>query len=217
MDHRFGLLGAPQIYLCNRWAMGATQHGQRGSFCDESLCMVAIEWLLYFISFALPVVLQGYLSWRIGLLTPSQMQEHGLTIGLPFVAHTGMWSDLSLYAGLMATIMAFYASQWTWEQWAVALLFGLAGSAATHWGLYVQSPFEQAHVAMRTATGEPGALADCIDSLAAGAGCGWGRFPRHRCRGLIEAVGATHQINRTTLSAASSFRVVPHRGSDARR
>ena len=103
-------------------------------------------WLLYFCCFVFSVLLQGYFSWKIGFLTPAQMQEHGISKGLPFVAHTAMWSDLSLFAGLMATVMVLYAPQWTFGQWTTALLVGFAGSAVMHWGLYVQSPFEQAHV-----------------------------------------------------------------------
>ena len=109
-------------------------------------------WLLYFCGFVLPVLLQGYLAWKIGLLTPHQMQQVGISKGLPFIAHTAMWSDVSLFAGLMATIMVLYAPQWTLGQWAVALIVGLAASAAMHWGLYVQSTFEQAHVSHGTLT-----------------------------------------------------------------
>jgi hypothetical protein len=104
-------------------------------------------WLLYFCSFVIPVILQGYLSWTNGFWTPGQMQERGTLVGLPFVAHTAMWSDATLFAALMSTIMVLYAPQWTFGQWMAALLVGFEASSAIHWSLYVRrSSFEQTHI-----------------------------------------------------------------------
>jgi hypothetical protein len=74
------------------------------------------------------------------------MQELGVSKGLPFIAHTGMWSDVTLFAALMATILSMYASQWKIWQWGLALTIGFVCSAAMHWGLYVRGPFPEAHV-----------------------------------------------------------------------
>jgi hypothetical protein len=104
-----------------------------------------LSWLAYYVGFVLPVILQGYESWRSGFLTPAQMLASGVATGLPFLAHTGMWSDVTLFAALMASIIALYAHQWKRRQWFAALIVGLIGSAVMHWW-YVQSPFPQAHV-----------------------------------------------------------------------
>jgi hypothetical protein len=74
------------------------------------------------------------------------MQAHGVLKGLPFLAHTGMWSDVTLFAALMATIVTLYAPQWKIWQWGVALLVGIAVSATMHWGLYVHGSIPEAHV-----------------------------------------------------------------------
>lgn len=92
------------------------------------------------------MLLQGYASWREGFLTPSQMQAHGIVHGLPFVAHTGMWSDVALFAPLMATIMNSYARHWTASRWSAALAFGLVASAIMHWGFYVHGSLPGVHV-----------------------------------------------------------------------
>jgi hypothetical protein len=103
-------------------------------------------WLASFVVFVVPVLLQGYFSWKENFFTPFQMQQQGILTGLPFIAHTAMWSDASLFAALMATIIYLYAYQWSAGQFGVALMFGFIGSALMHWGVYVHSPFEQAHV-----------------------------------------------------------------------
>jgi len=103
-------------------------------------------WFGYFIAFVLPVLFQAYLSWRDGFLTPAQMQAHGVTQGLPFIAHGGMWSDATVFAVVMATILHKYASQWPARQWGIALLIGTLMSAAMHWGVYIHGSLPEAHV-----------------------------------------------------------------------
>jgi hypothetical protein len=105
-----------------------------------------LRWLAFYLAFAVPVFLQAYTAWQDGFLTPSQLQANGISKGLPFVAHGAMWSDATLLAGLMATIMVNYAHQWTVRQWATALALGSVVSAAMHWGLYVRGPLPEAHV-----------------------------------------------------------------------
>ncbi len=77
---------------------------------------------------------------------PSQMQAHGVAHGLPFVAHGAMWSDATLFAATMATIMTLYAKQWKAWHWASALTFGLLISACMHWGVYVNGQLPGVHV-----------------------------------------------------------------------
>jgi len=103
-------------------------------------------WLAYFAVFTLPVLLQGYIAWSDGFLTPAQMQAHGVAQGLPFVAHGAMWSDATLFAGTMATVMTNYARQWKARHWAISLAVGLVASAGMHWGVYVSGGLPEAHV-----------------------------------------------------------------------
>lgn len=110
------------------------------------------SWLAYFAAFALPVLLQGYIAWSDGFLTPAQMQAHGIEHGLPFVAHGAMWSDATLFAGTMATVMTNYARQWKAWHWVVALALGLLASAGMHWGVYVNGVLPEAHVRDGTVT-----------------------------------------------------------------
>lgn len=74
------------------------------------------------------------------------MQARGVPEGLPFIAHTGMWSDATLFAGIMATIMTVYSRHWGSWQWIVALAIGLLASAVMHWGIYVNGSIPEAHV-----------------------------------------------------------------------
>jgi hypothetical protein len=104
------------------------------------------RWPAYFTAFALPVLLQGYVAWFDGFLTPAQMQAHGVAQGLPFVAHGAMWSDATLFAGTMATVMTNYAKQWKVRHWAIALTVGVLASAGMHWGVYVNGLLPEAHV-----------------------------------------------------------------------
>jgi hypothetical protein len=111
-----------------------------------------LRWLTFYLAFAVPVLLQGYTAWQDGFLTPSQLQANGIPEGVPFVAHGAMWSDATLLAGLMATIMVNYARQWTVRHWAIALALAIVVSAAMHWGLYIHGTLPEAHVRDGTTT-----------------------------------------------------------------
>lgn len=102
-------------------------------------------WSLYFATFFLPVLFQAYLSWRSGFLTPAQMQAQSVSEGLPFVAHGAMWLDATIFAALMAAILARYVDQWTSWQWTVAVVVGFIASAALHWGVYVKASLPGPH------------------------------------------------------------------------
>jgi hypothetical protein len=105
-----------------------------------------LRWFAYYVAFATPVLLQAYEAWQDEFLTPVQISANGIASGLPFIAHGGMWSDLTLFAGIMATIMTVYARQWTIGQWAAAVASGSVASAALHWGVYIHGPLPEAHV-----------------------------------------------------------------------
>jgi hypothetical protein len=138
----------PKARTCDRICRSArTQSCHKTKVVSQDkVGTIVLLWLSYFAVFAIPVLLQGYLSWKGQFLTPSQMQQQGVATGLPFIAHTAMWSDASLLAALMATIIYLYGPQWDSGQFCIALGIGIIGSALMHWGFYVNSFFEQAHV-----------------------------------------------------------------------
>jgi hypothetical protein len=105
-----------------------------------------LAWIAYYSAFVIPVFVQAYGAWLGGFLTPGEMEAHGVTKGLPFIAHLGMWSDVTLFGALMATILKKHASQWEVTEWAIALAVGLVVSAAMHWGFYVRGAIPEAHV-----------------------------------------------------------------------
>jgi hypothetical protein len=105
-----------------------------------------LRWLACYEAFQMPVLLQAYYSWRDQMLTPAQMRSHGISQGLPFLAHGGMWSDATLFAALMATIINAYGNQWKLLQCGVALSIGLAGSSIMHWGVYADNVLPETHV-----------------------------------------------------------------------
>jgi hypothetical protein len=57
-----------------------------------------------------------------------------------------MWSDATVFAAVMATILISYANQWTPWQWVGALSIGLVASALMHWGIYAKGSLPEAHV-----------------------------------------------------------------------
>jgi hypothetical protein len=134
----------PKARTCDRICRSArTQSCHKTKVVSQDkVGTIVLLWLSYFAVFAIPVLLQGYLSWKGQFLTPSQMQQQGVAIGLPFIAHTAMWSDASLLAALMATIIYLYGHQWDSGQFCIALGIGIIGSALMHWGFYVNSFFE---------------------------------------------------------------------------
>jgi hypothetical protein len=80
------------------------------------------------------------------------MQAQGNPKGLPFTAHTGMWSDAVLFSPLMATIVTSYARQWNMWNWACGIGLGVILSAIMHFGIYTKAPFQGAHARNGTLT-----------------------------------------------------------------
>src|SRR5690348_17231721 len=109
------------------------------SFRDNAM------WIACLVCLELPVFLQAYASWRAGVLTPAQMAARGVQKGLPFVAHTGMWSDAILFSPLMTTILINHGTEWNLGYWAICLGIGALVSGIMHLSIYAKAPFETPH------------------------------------------------------------------------
>jgi hypothetical protein len=79
------------------------------------------------------VLLGGYLAYRDNFLTARQMvRNKGITNGLPFLAHGGMWGDFFLISPLLAIIVSRYATQWSGLQMFGSFLLGFFISFIMH-------------------------------------------------------------------------------------
>ena len=99
-----------------------------------------INWLVLII-LQVMVALQALASYADGFLTPQQMVRKGIHQGVPFLGHTGMWSDVLFISPLMAAMTGVYISSWSWWCWVI----GTAVSAFHHW-MYTKGKFPEAHV-----------------------------------------------------------------------
>jgi len=110
-------------------------------------------WLVVFV---VPVLLQGMFAYRDDFFTPTDVLFRQ-TYGLPFLYHGGMWSDVFLFAPLMAYIIDTHGGTWEWKLLFIALAFGLAASYAMHMYLYVPGgmkiPEAHTHDGMLTTAG----------------------------------------------------------------
>jgi len=70
------------------------------------------------------VLLQGWLSWKMGYLTATQLRKKGI-VGRAFIRHGGMWADFFLMSPLVAYIVSRYDIGWC------ALSFGLLVASMT--------------------------------------------------------------------------------------
>lgn len=91
---------------------------------------------LVFLAFVAPVALQGLFARQDEFLTPGQVTQWGRK-GLPFVCHGGMWSDVIVFAPVMAFIISNHGAEWD-EDWIMAAyVVGLVASYAMHQYVYV--------------------------------------------------------------------------------
>jgi len=88
------------------------------------------------------VVLQAVMAAMCDAFTKEQMEEEGVTKGIPFVAHTGMWSDVFIVSPLLAILITKYVQRIDLAYWMVGVAVSLF-----HHRLYVRAPFPEAHVA----------------------------------------------------------------------
>lgn len=79
------------------------------------------------------VAIQAWLSSRDHFLTATQMQEHGVAAGLPFIWHFGMLGDVIIISPLLAYITAVCFRQWRGDLAIIALVLGCAIAAALNW------------------------------------------------------------------------------------
>ena len=79
--------------------------------------------------FAFPVVLQGAFAYGDGFLTAKQVAE-GRGQGLPFLYHGGMWSDVVLFAPLMAYVISKHGREWNWWPPLAIFIVGFVASYA---------------------------------------------------------------------------------------
>ena len=91
------------------------------------------------------VALQAWLAFRDHFLSVSQMQGRGVSLGLPFAWHFGMWGDVFIVSPLAAYVVGRFTSTWRWRWILLSLTLGLAVAVAMSWS-YILPDVQEAHV-----------------------------------------------------------------------
>lgn len=84
--------------------------------------------------------LQAFSAYRGKMHTPAQMVANGTPRGIPFTGHGSTWWVLFFLIPLIATLVALYAGQWSWQRWLLAGIVGIIISGGMHY-LYTLAPY----------------------------------------------------------------------------
>ncbi len=103
-----------------------------------------LAWLVTFALTSL-VFLGGWLAYQDQMLTVLQMKQKGVTLGLPFLAHGGMWGDLLIINILLMFIVPRHGNSWSTRSIVIALMIGTTVSVIMHFS-YLNIKWPEAHV-----------------------------------------------------------------------
>ena len=106
---------------------------------------VASPAMVAFVSLECLVLLQALLAYFDHFLTVAQMRERGISQGLPFIWHFGMWGDILIISPLAAYIIGLYSGHWRLRRIVISLVIGFILAAIFSW-LYTLSDMPEAHV-----------------------------------------------------------------------
>ncbi len=85
------------------------------------------------------------LNDKNNFLTEAQMKGRGITQGLPFLAHGGMWGDFFIISPIVFCIVCTYSCLWRPEQILFSVIVGIIASAILHhFYLLIETP--ESHV-----------------------------------------------------------------------
>jgi hypothetical protein len=101
--------------------------------------------IIVFVFFECLVVLQAFFAYQNHFLTVVQMQERGISQGLPFIWHFGMWGDFLIISPLAAYVIGLYAPRWKLSRILISLVVGSVLAATFSW-LYTLSDIPEAHI-----------------------------------------------------------------------
>src|SRR3989338_581843 len=76
---------------------------------------------------------QSTFAYRGKMLTPAQMVANGTLQGIPFSGHGSTWWVFFCLIPLIATLVALYADQWSWQRWLLAGVVGVIVSGVMHY------------------------------------------------------------------------------------
>jgi hypothetical protein len=91
------------------------------------------------------VALQAWLAYRDQFLNVSQMQGRGVSHGLPFAWHFGMWGDIFIVSPLAAYVTGRFLTSWRFRWILLSLVLGLVAAIAMSWS-YTLSDVQEAHI-----------------------------------------------------------------------
>jgi hypothetical protein len=97
------------------------------------------------------VGIQGLLAYQDRFLTVGEMQQRGITQGLPFIWHFGMWGDFLIISPLAGYLIGRYSDRWRLRWILVSLVIGFILATTFSW-LYTLSDLPGAHVQNRHLT-----------------------------------------------------------------
>ena len=91
------------------------------------------------------VILGAVLAYRDNFFSVSQMQKRGITQGLPFSMHAGMWGDLLVISPMVAWIISSDFKVWSISEWTISIGLGFFVSSILH-NLYEKIEIPESHV-----------------------------------------------------------------------
>ncbi len=79
-------------------------------------------------------LLQALFAYHNYMLTPETMTFwKRIPQGIPFTGHGSTWWVLFCLIPLIATLVALYADQWSWQRWLLAAVVGVIVSGGMHY------------------------------------------------------------------------------------
>ena len=101
--------------------------------------------IIAFILLECVVLLQAFLAYQDHFLTVAQMRERGISQGLPFIWHFGMWGDFLIISPLAAYVIGLHSDRWRLSRILISLVVGFILAAIFSW-LYTLSDMPEAHI-----------------------------------------------------------------------
>lgn len=114
-------------------------------YADSARSQAAATATLTLLSLNLLVLAQGVFAYRADFLTASQMRAAGVSEGMPFIWHFGMWGDFFVVSPLASYLVGRHAHLWSIRRILFSFAIAFAASGFMHW-TYTLGSMPGAHV-----------------------------------------------------------------------
>ena len=88
------------------------------------------------------VGIEAWLACRDRFLTATQMTGRGISHGLPFIWHFGMWGDIIVISPLAAIVVGIFWSDWSTRSLMFSLAIGLSIAISFSWSYTLSNGYD---------------------------------------------------------------------------